>query len=415
MSVCQSKRNFCTDCGLYNFSSQPRVPGKGNMHNPKVIIICDSPEVCEEANDVGIYYQLLVKSLGSDLDKVYITHAVKCCTLRDNLNSSSGKRKPTTQEIAWCNPLLLKELSIFNPSDTIIMTLGESSLVSISGDVKNFEKEVGKLRFVSIGGKTWTVLPNYHPSYILMGKVGASSEKEFNNIVKQAVSTNCEEEDDTIWKISTPSEAVAESKLIVEAYLDKEIKYVLYDCETSGFNPWRDKLIMYSFYAEKVNSRSIAVPLQISNTVHHDNYPYKVNMIDYDISVKDVAMINKAVGKMLETVPIAGHNLSFDIKFAVVSNICKLDNVKIHYDTLLLSQVLIGRKMFGGLSLKSLCIKLFGVPNWELPVESYIGMFRKLEDRTYDRIPTSILGEYAAKDTYYNDALLTFLQDMIEG
>lgn len=409
--------NHCEECGLHKLCNKPRIRARGNIDNPKLIVIGEAPGRTEDEEGkvfIGRSGNLLSEVLGEDEDLVYITNTVKCCPYLDPFVPDRGTRNPSEEEIEFCKPFLLKELDLFNPSETAILTLGNSPLTSLVGKHKGITKEAGAVRFVKIGEQMWKIFPNYHPSYILRGKLGSSTDEEFRDIVKQALNHDQDiDEDDDLYMIATPSEAIREAKLVVEAYNDGVIDYVVYDCETSGFLPWKHKIIMYSFYAKEVNTnnKSISVPIHITNINHHpDTYPYRVRPIDFDLSAKDIAMINRAIGEMLKVVPIVGHNLKFDIQFAVSHSLCRFEDIQVHYDTLLMAHIVLGRQFFGALDLKTLVTKMFrGVKNWELPIDTYRGLFRKIEDRSYDKIPTSILGKYAALDTYYNEALFTAL------
>lgn len=407
------------ECNLCAFCSHPKISARGTYDDPVAIFIGEAPGPREDEEGrvfIGRSGQKLSEVLGDDENNVYITNCVKCCPYSDPYNPENGFRTPTPQEIEWCKPLLFKELNAFDPSKTVIVTLGNSPLTALIGKHKGIEKEIGRVKVININDKMWKVFPTYHPSYILRGKVGTSYDNEFQSVIKQALNHSREyvQEEEEVHLIATPYEAIREAKLVIEAYKDKQIDFTVYDCETTGFLSWKHKIIMHSFYAEGVTKKAVAVPLQVSNIVHHDNYIWPVKKIDFNVSDKDKAQINKNVGEMIETVPIVGHLLKFDISMATVSaRMAKLDKIKIFYDTLILAHVLIGRQEFGALDLKTLCIKLFGVADWELPVSAYISAFRKVEERTYDKIPTSILGEYAAKDAYYNHALLDFLVKQI--
>jgi uracil-DNA glycosylase family 4 len=412
--------NHCNECGLRNLCNKPRIRGRGNSENPKLLIIGEFPNANEDQEGIvftGGPGNLLSEVLGDSEDQVYMTNAVKCCTYSDWPNIERGTRKPSDLEIEWCQPFLFRELDLFDPKDTAIMTLGNSPLTSLIGKHKGFEKEAGKIQYVKINGKQWKLIPNYPLYYILRGKIGSSTDKEFREIIKMAVNHDREEpEDDRVWKILEPEAAIKEIRLVKEAYLDHEIDYVVYDCETSGFLPWRDRIIMYSLFAENVTDKSAAIPIHLQNICHHEDYPYRVYPIEFSLTPKDIVKINAVMGDMLATVPIVGHNLKFDIHFAVAHNLVKFEDVQLYYDTLLMAHVLVGRQLFGALDLKTLCMKLLGVKNWEAPIDKYRSMFRKIEERSYDQIPTCILGEYAARDTYYNWQLFeTFMEQLEVG
>jgi uracil-DNA glycosylase family 4 len=403
----------CDACGLHRLCKKPRMRGAGNSVNPTLLIISESSEKSEDFdNTIGRTGRLLAEVLGDEEKDVFITRAVKCCPYKDHFNEQRGTVTPTSEQINYCKIFLLRELKLFKPEETAIMTLGISALSALVDKHKEIENEVGEVRFEYINGTRWKIIPNYHPYYALRD---SSIEREFRTITRQALYHNkVESEEEKKYLIVDPARAIKETKLIIEAYDEGKgkIDHVVYDCETTGFSPWKDRIIMYSFYNSKVNDKAIAVPIHISNINHHEDYPYKDKIvpIKWDLSAKDIAKINKAIGEMIEAVPIIAQQAKFDISFAIAHNIAKLENIKVFYDTLLLAHILVGRQTFGALDLKTLCIKLFGAANWEAPVDSYMRLFHKLSDRTYDKIPTSILGEYAAKDVYYTEMLFTLLE-----
>jgi uracil-DNA glycosylase family 4 len=305
----------CQICGLCEFCNKPRIRGRGNIENPVLLIIGECPGKNEDIEGivfVGRAGKFLSEVLGDEEKNVFITNAVKCCSYKDPFDHTSATQTPNEQQIEWCKPFLLRELDMFDPAKTAIMTLGASSLTSLIGKHKEMEKEAGDIKFEKIGNKTWKIIPNYHPSYIIRGKIGSSLDKEFRSVVKQALNHNREEpEEEKIYLIADPARVIKETKLIIEAHKKGEIDYIVYDCETTGFLPWKDRIIMYSFFNSKVNEKAIAVPIHISNINHHgDDYPYKNKIvpIEWELSVRDIAKINRAMGEMIEVVPVVCHN-----------------------------------------------------------------------------------------------------------
>ncbi len=411
--------NYCVGaCDLHMGCSSPKLKAIGNTTNPLLLIMLDSPTRIDDEQGAicsGKGGKYLLDVLKDRIKDTYITSSVKCCPFQNITNPAEGVRIPQPEEIEYCLPNFHAELQSLDPSKIIIMPMGDAPMRALFGREGTDKQDVGDLQYLTINGVRWKVMPNYSPSYILRGGVGTSKESTFKSVIDLAFSVCGEEsEEDKIYTIATPSEAVKETKLVTEAFLDKEIDHVLFDCETTGLVPWRDHVFMYSFFAEGVTKRSVAAPLLVSNVIHHEDYPYPVRMVDFQVSPKDKIMIQQAVGDMIKTVPICGHNLKFDESMVVLAErIVKLEDIKLFYDTLLLSHILIGRDTFGALDLKTLCSELFGVPSWDAPVESYLHKFRKVEDRTYDKVPTSIIGKYAAEDTYYNSKLLDLLLSKI--
>ena len=405
------------NCDLHMGCTTPKISAVGNYSAPLIIVLDSPTRKDDEGGSLcsGKMGEYLFKLLGEYRSNIYITSIVKCCPYQNITDPAEGVRIPYIEEINQCLPNFYEELSHFDPNKTVIMLMGDAPMEAILGKKTLEKKDVGDLQYAEIDGVNWKVMPNYSPAFILRGNLGSSIESTFKSTLEVAINLYRQEtEEEKVYTIATPSEAVKETKLIIEAYQDKDIKHVLFDCETTGLVPWRDKVFMYSFYAEGVTKKSVAAPLLVSNVIHHEKYPYPVYPGDFEVSPRDRIMVSNAIGDMIRAVPITGHNLKYDISMIVLAErIVKLEEVKLYYDTLLMSHILIGRDQFGALDLKTLCSELFGVPSWDAPIDSYLSMFRLTEDRTYDKIPTSIVGKYAAEDTYYNSKLFDLLESRI--
>ncbi len=95
----------------------------------------------------------LIAALGLTRDDVYITNVVKC--------RPPGNRTPEPDEIASCRPILLRQVELLDPR--LIVTLGNVPLKALNPLAAGITKERG--RTFAFG--RWTVLPTFHPSYLL--------------------------------------------------------------------------------------------------------------------------------------------------------------------------------------------------------------------------------------------------------
>ena len=402
----------CSDCKLDQHCHRPRIQGRGNIDNPKLIILGMCPGQDEDDPDsggsvfIGPAGQELSKALGKWEDDVYITNVVKCCPHSDII-TMTGIRDPSPQEIECCKSILMRELSIFSNS-TPIMTLGNIPLTAICGDHAGITKEAGNIRIININGKEFKVIPNFHPSYIIRN-VNQSHENLFHHLFVQTLSGDAEDE----YLIATPEQAMDLTEKIIIAYENKKIEYVLVDTETTGLNPWIDKVIMYSLDSPDIIGPPMSAPLVIQNVIHHQNFPYPISTIPWEVSDKERLSMLKVFGRMMETVPIAGHNIKYDIDICCFNNICNFDKIRPYADTLPLSELAISRTMFGDLQLKTLCTRLFSIPDWEVIIKLYLSRFKRVVDRTYANVPTSLLGKYACFDAKYNNSLLQLVFDTI--
>jgi DNA polymerase len=153
-----TKINQCTKCALSK-TRKNIVFGEGNPES-RLMFIGEAPGAEEDNTGrpfVGRAGQLLTKiieSINLKREEVYIANIIKC--------RPPENRNPMEDEIASCAPFLKEQIAIIRPE--IICTLGKFSTEFIIGE--------GKGSISSVRGKTYnyggiTVIPTYHPSYLL--------------------------------------------------------------------------------------------------------------------------------------------------------------------------------------------------------------------------------------------------------
>ncbi len=114
----------------------------------------------------------LLESAKIKRHQVFITNAVKC---RPTQNSRKKNRTPTVDECESCRPWLYKEIELVKPK--VIVTLGKTSTESVLALPKNFalgqyvnkshETHLRKENSDEIITNTYTVVPCWHPSYLM--------------------------------------------------------------------------------------------------------------------------------------------------------------------------------------------------------------------------------------------------------
>jgi DNA polymerase len=126
---------------------------------PPILFIGEGPGAEEDQQGLpfvgraGALLTGLIAALGLTRDDVYITNVVKC--------RPPGNRTPEPDEVASCRPILLRQIELLDPR--LIVTLGNVPLKALRPDAAGITKERG--RTFSFG--RWTVLPTFHPSYLL--------------------------------------------------------------------------------------------------------------------------------------------------------------------------------------------------------------------------------------------------------
>jgi len=135
------------------------VFGEGNPE-AKVMFIGEGPGATEDSTGrpfVGRAGDLLTKMIENVLliprSDVYIANIVKC--------RPPGNRVPTESEAFTCRPYLLKQMDLIRPQ--IIVTLGATAYRYLTND----ESPISQVRGNAIQAKGYTLIPTFHPSYLL--------------------------------------------------------------------------------------------------------------------------------------------------------------------------------------------------------------------------------------------------------
>jgi len=169
----QKQAQNCHLCELSK-SRQKVVFGEGNLH-AKLLFIGEGPGASEDSIGrpfVGRSGELLTKMIENVLqlkrDDVYITNIVKC--------RPPNNRIPTPTEAHTCHPYLLKQIEIIKPK--LIVTLGATAYHYLTGE----ETSISKIRGTLHRQNGYTLIPTYHPSYLLRNP---SAKKEvFEDLLK---------------------------------------------------------------------------------------------------------------------------------------------------------------------------------------------------------------------------------------
>jgi len=154
-------RTQAENCHLCELSKsrQKVVFGEGDLH-AKLLFIGEGPGASEDSMGkpfVGRSGELLTKMIENVLylkrEEVYITNIVKC--------RPPNNRTPTPTEAHTCQPYLMKQIELIQPK--LIVTLGGTAYHYLTGD----ETGITKIRGTVHKQNGYTLIPTYHPSYLL--------------------------------------------------------------------------------------------------------------------------------------------------------------------------------------------------------------------------------------------------------
>lgn len=135
------------------------VFGEGNPQ-ADIMFIGEAPGATEDSTGkpfTGRSGELLTKMIENVLlikrKEVYITNIVKC--------RPPDNRVPTPTEAHTCYSFLLKQIELVKPK--LIVTLGGTAYHYMTGD----ETGISKIRGVLHQQNGYTLIPTYHPSFLL--------------------------------------------------------------------------------------------------------------------------------------------------------------------------------------------------------------------------------------------------------
>ena len=150
------------------------VFGEGDPH-AALMFVGEAPGSSEDSMGkpfVGRSGELLTKMIENVLhlkrENVYIANIVKC--------RPPNNRTPTPIEAHTCQPYLLKQIELIKPR--LIVALGATAYHYLTGD----ETPISKIRGILQQQDNYTIIPTYHPSYLLRNP---SAKKEvFEDLLK---------------------------------------------------------------------------------------------------------------------------------------------------------------------------------------------------------------------------------------
>lgn len=111
---------------------------------------------------VGKAGQLLtrmIQAMGFQRSDVYIGNVLKC---RPDVETPSGNRKPTPEEMATCVPYLKEQIRLIAPR--VLVAVGDTAVKGLFPSLKD---GITKLRGKWLEYETIPLMPTFHPAYLL--------------------------------------------------------------------------------------------------------------------------------------------------------------------------------------------------------------------------------------------------------
>jgi uracil-DNA glycosylase family 4 len=151
----------CTRCRLSQGRTQV-VFGVGDA-NADLMFVGEAPGFHEDkqgypfVGQAGKLLDKLLEGIGLSRPQVYIANVIKC--------KPPGNRDPQQDEIEACESHLFRQIELIEPK--LIATLGNFATKLLSGKQYGITRVHGRPQEATLGGRTVTLYPLYHPAAAL--------------------------------------------------------------------------------------------------------------------------------------------------------------------------------------------------------------------------------------------------------
>jgi uracil-DNA glycosylase len=160
----RKRASACQKCAhLASFRKQV-VFGVGNPQ-AELMFVGEAPGADEDRQGepfVGKAGQLLTKmiqAMGLQRSDVYIANILKC---RPNVDTPTGNRKPTPEEMETCVPYLKEQIILVKPK--VLVAVGDTA---VKGLIPELKEGITRLRGKWLEFEGIPLMPTFHPSYML--------------------------------------------------------------------------------------------------------------------------------------------------------------------------------------------------------------------------------------------------------
>jgi len=361
----------CEHCSLQHRKARHYVPSFGPKRC-RVAFVGEAPgaiEVIKRRPFVGRSgecLRLTLRALGYDDETFFYCNICKC--------RPRGNKKPSIKDARACGVTLEQEL--IDRGIEIIITLGNVPLKFFFPKAKGITKERGIVRTY----KCWTLMPTFHPAYVLPSR-RYDKWPDFTADIETVLEPKPTAQPNEQFSVSFITNPIKAAKFFKGL---RRHEFVYFDIETTGLKVYDVDILCISFSTDShsavvvdnsaLNSESIK---QLRITANYDKLKW------------------------------GGHNTQFDVTRCYTQLGVR---PKISEDTMLLSYALDERGDIHGL--KSLVQRLLQYPDWEIDVTKFV---KDPDSREYGSVPKRLLWQYNALDTIYGFALWEHLRPQVRA
>ncbi len=172
----------CAICPQLATTRKSVVFGNGDIHSP-LLFVGEAPGAEEDqagepfVGRAGELLTRIIHAMGQSRDSVYIANILKC---RPHTSDQAfGNRKPTAEEIQNCLPYLKAQIELIRPK--VIVALGGTAMEGLFGKL---EDGITKLRGRWQLFQGISVMPTYHPSYLLRNQMISVKREVWEDMIQ---------------------------------------------------------------------------------------------------------------------------------------------------------------------------------------------------------------------------------------
>jgi len=161
LQVIANDISLCTKCELHKERTNT-VPGEGD-ERAKLVLLGEGPGAGEDQEGrpfigrAGKLLTVMIERMGLKREDVYILNICKC--------RPPGNRTPEQHEVDACLPYLKMQLKVIDPK--VVVAMGACATNALLGPGDSISKRRGGIYHIDVDSKEITVIPTFHPAYLL--------------------------------------------------------------------------------------------------------------------------------------------------------------------------------------------------------------------------------------------------------
>lgn len=387
----------CDKCPLHENAVTVNVLGRG-PDNPEILIVGEAPGRQEDKNGVpfvgpsGQMLERMMATAGLNPATTRFTNINRCVPWQDA--NRTDVRPPTDKERDACVPHLREEILRTKPK--IIVAVGGTSCKFFTGKGQITKARGARYAFRPYPEEHPTfavpVVPIIHPAAVLRGN------KKYEVLIAQDLSYVRKLLNEGVQQEKLDY-AVIREQADLTAYVDAligwhqagQLPYIAVDCETMDLDAYKLDKGLLSIQVSHTPGSARLIP------VSHDESPFNDSA--------GMAFLVQELKRLLETVPVVGHNYRFD--YAWIYAKLGIMTRQFVFDTMMAHHALYVGEMPN--DLKFMAAKYTTIGGYENELQQFIATLPKGK-QDMANVPLDVLARYGCGDS---DATLRIAQLLI--